>query len=96
MHHGKNRHCPVYKGQLAVFQLSASTIFERNIIYIPAHLGYDIRDFNRDFPDFTKNFRDFTKDFRISTEISGFRERFQISREISGKVFYSNTVQVNT
>ena len=30
---------------------------------------------------------DFTKDFRISTKISGFRERFQISREISGKVY---------
>ena len=53
----------------------------------PAHFGYDIREFNRDFPDFTKDFRDFTKDFRISTEISGFRERFQISREISGKVY---------
>ena len=46
----------------------------------PAHFGYDIRDFNGDFPDFTK-------DFGISTEISGFRERFQISQEISGKVY---------
>ena len=48
------------------------------------------QDFNGDFTDFTKDFRDytdFTKDFRISTEISGFRERFQISREISGKVY---------
>ena len=40
----------------------------------PAHFGYDIRVFNRDFTDF-------------STEISGFRERFQISREISGKEY---------
>ena len=53
----------------------------------------DFTDFTkdfRDFTDFTKDFRDFTdftKDFRISTEISGFRERFQISREISGKVY---------
>ena len=45
------------------------------------------QDFNGDFTDFTKDFKDFTKDFRISTEISGFRERFQISREISGKVY---------
>ena len=37
----------------------------------------------RDFTDFTKDFGD----FRISTKISGLRERFQISREISGKVY---------
>ena len=62
----------------------------------PAHFwdfnGFHERfqDFNGDSPDFTKDFgdfTDFTKDFRISTKISGFRERFQISREISGKVY---------
>ena len=38
---------------------------------------------------FNGDFTDFTKDFRISTEISGCRERFQISREISGEVYVS-------
>ena len=66
-----DRCCPGYRGQLAVLELGA--IFQINAHAQqnkPAHFP----DFNGDFPDFT----------RISTKISGFRERFQISREISG------------
>ena len=43
--------------------------------------------FQRKFSRFHKIFQDFNGDFRISTEISGFRERFQILREISGEVY---------
>ena len=78
MSHGKigtAQGTKVRNSESEIFQINAHAQHNE-----PAHFGYDIREFNRDFPDFTK-------DFRISTEISGFRERFQISREISGKVY---------
>ena len=87
------RHGKIGTAQGTKVKTSASEIFQINAHAQhnePAHFGYDIRKFNRDFPDFTKDFKISTQislDFRISTEISGFRERVQISREISGKVY---------
>ena len=63
----------------------------RNIIYTPAHFGYDMQDFNGDFPDFTKDFRistEIMKDFRdFNRDIRILRNIFKFSREISGKVY---------
>ena len=42
----------------------------------PAHFGYDIWEFNRDFPDFTKDFKISTEISRISRKISRFQRRF--------------------
>ena len=68
--------CPMYKGQLAVFELGACADFQINAHAQhnkPTHFGYDIRVFNRDFLDFTKDFR-ISKE--ISRNISGFQRRF--------------------
>ena len=72
--------------ELAVLELGASAIFQINDKINPPTFGISTEI----SPDFTKYFRistEISRISRISTKISGFRERFQISREILGKVY---------
>ena len=88
-----NRALSIY-GASTISQINAQAQHNKSPVYamiygISTEISWISRKISG-FPGFHERFQDFTdftKDFRISTEISGFRERFLISREISGEVY---------
>ena len=80
----KNRCCPGHK---VLLELCASTIFQVNAPAQhnkPAHLGYDVQDFNVGFQISRKISR---IDFWLLKILYDFNSDFSILRKISGKLY---------